>query len=54
MNHMKSTKHLEGKKKLKTKQAGEVDLALVSKKHDAETHRKGETLLEPVRVYRAR
>ena len=54
LNHVKSSKHEEGKKKLKTKQAREVDLALALDKHDHETNRKGETLPEAQKVYRAR
>ena len=53
-NHVKSSKHDEGKKKLKTKQAREADLALALEKHDSETHRKGETLPESQKVYRAK
>ena len=51
---MKSSKHEEGKKKLKAKQAREADLAVALEKHDDNTHRKGETLPEAQKVYRAR
>ena len=45
LNHVKSSKHEEGKKKLKTKQAREVDLALTLDKHDHENNRKGRRYL---------
>ena len=54
VQHVKSTKHVEGKIKLKTEQAREADLALALAEYDFETHRKGETLPEPQKVYRAR
>ena len=53
-NHVRSSKHEEGKKKLKMKETREADLALALEKHDHETHRKGETLPEAQKVYRAR
>lgn len=54
LNHIKSTKHVSGKQTLTMKQARERDLALALERHDAETHRKGETLPEEQKVYRAR
>ena len=54
LNHVKSTKHKVGKNKLKTKEAREADLAVALEKHDDKTHRKGETLPEAQKVYRAR
>ena len=45
-NHIKSTKHAEGKKRLLQKEATEVDIAVTLKQHDADTHHKGETLPE--------
>ena len=44
LSHMKSAKHDEGKKRLLQKEAKELDIATAMKKHDEETHRKGETL----------
>ena len=54
VQYVKSTKHVEGKVKLKTKQVREADLALALAEHDSKTHRKRETLPEPQKVYRAR
>ena len=53
-NHVKSTKHVEGKKWLLQKEAREVDIAVAMKQNDDATHRKGETLAEEQRVYRVR
>ena len=53
-NHIRSSKHEEGKKNLKMKETREADLALALEKHDHETHRKRETLPEAQKVYRAR
>ena len=46
LNHVKLSKHKEGKKKLKTKQAREADLALALDKHDHETNRRGRRYLK--------
>ena len=46
LNHNKSTKHVSGKQMLTMKQERERDPALALERHDAETHRKGETLPE--------
>ena len=54
LNHIKSSKHKDGKQVLTTKQARERDLALALEKHNAETHHKGQTLPEEQKVYRAR
>ena len=54
LNHTKSSKHVAGKQALSTKQARERDLAAALEKHHAETNRKGETLPEEQKVYRAR
>ena len=43
-NHIKSTKHADGKKRLLQKEATEVDIDVELKQHDADTHRKGKTL----------
>ena len=53
-NHVKSTKHESGKVALTTKEKRERDLALALERHDQEIHRKGETLPEEQKVYRAR
>ena len=54
LNHIKSSKHASGKQALTTKQTRERDLALALERHDAQTNRKGETLPEEQKVYRAR
>ena len=54
LNHIKSRKHKDGKQALTTKQAREIDLARALERHDAQTHRKGETLPEEQKVYRAK
>ena len=51
-NHIKSKKHAESKEKLKARVARELDIAEALKAHDAETHRKGETLPIEHNVYR--
>ena len=53
-NHVKSSKHQDGKQTLTTKEKKERDLAQALERHDQETHRKGETLPEEQKVYRAR
>ena len=54
LNHINSSKHKDGKQKLTVNTARERDLAKALEKHDAETHRKGETLPEDQKVYRAK
>ena len=53
-NHIKSRKHTESKEKLKQKEARELDIAEALQAHDAETHRKGETLTIEHNVYRVK
>ena len=45
-SHMKSTKHIEGKKRLESKVAREKSIAEALKKHNEESHLRGETLPE--------
>ena len=52
-NHIKSKKHEESKERLKKKESRKRDIAEALRAHDAETHRKGETLPEKHNVYRA-
>jgi len=47
LNHIKSSKHEDGKQKLTINKARERDLAKALEKHDAKTHRKGETARGP-------
>ena len=54
LNHIKSSKHEDGKQKHTINKAREKDLAKALEKHDAKTHRKGETLPEDQKVYRAK
>ena len=54
VNHVKSKKHAESKERLQTKTARERDIATALQKHDSETHRKGETLPDPHKVYRVK
>uniref|UniRef100_A0A1X7TX16 U1-type domain-containing protein n=1 Tax=Amphimedon queenslandica TaxID=400682 RepID=A0A1X7TX16_AMPQE len=53
-NHIASKKHQDSKANLKTKKAKEQDIANALHAHDAETHRKGETLPDEVSVYRVK
>ena len=53
-NHIKSKKHADSKERLKLKVSRERDIAEALRAHDAETHRKGETLLDEQNVYRAK
>ena len=53
-NHIKSKKHEESKERLEKKESRERDIAEALRAHDAETHRKGETLAEKHNVYRAK
>ncbi len=41
LNHVKSVKHAESKKRLLGKEASERDIAVAMKQHDDDTHRKG-------------
>ena len=54
LNHIKSSKHDEGKKRLLQKEATKVDIAVVMKQHDADTHCKEETLPGELHVNRVR
>ena len=51
VSHIKCAKHQRSKEKLLEKEARETDLAQAVEKHDAETHRKGETLNADTKVY---
>ena len=53
-NHLKSSKHDEGKKKLKTKGAREKDISLALEKHNEKNHLEGETLPINQQVYRVK
>ena len=53
LNHIKTVKHNESKRLL-LKNEREMDIPVAMKKHDEESHCKGETLLEEHRIYRAR
>ena len=53
-NHMKSTKHIEGKKRLESKVAREKSIAEALKKHNEESHLRGETLPDSQQVYRVK
>ena len=53
-SHIKCTKHQESKKKLLEKEARERYIAQALQKHDAQTHRKGETLSDEQNVYRTK
>ena len=50
-NHVKSTKHVDGKKRLEIKQAHEQDIARALSVHNEQTHLKGETLPEQQQVF---
>ena len=52
VNHIKSSKHLEGKKKLATKHAREMNIAHALKDYNENVHGKGETLPEEQQVFR--
>ena len=54
MSHVKCAKHQKSKEKLLEKEARERDLAQSLEMHDAQTHRKGETLTEEHKVYRVK
>ena len=53
-NHIKSAKHNECKKKLKTKQGKEIEISTALKKYDESVNPKGQTLLDEQRVYRVK
>ena len=53
-NHVKSVKHLDGKKQLASKQAREQDIAKTLSVHNEKTHLKGETLPEQQQVFRVK
>ena len=50
-NHIKSAKHLAGKKRLSTTEKTEHDIAEALKASDQETHPVGETLPQDQRIY---
>lgn len=54
VNHIKSKKHEESKERLARKESRERDIAESLRVHDNKTHRRGETLPEAQKVYRAR
>ena len=51
LNHIKSSKHNDGKKWLLRKEATEADIAVAMKQHNADTHCEGETLPGKLYVY---
>ncbi len=53
-NHISSKKHADSKERLKTKNASEEDIAKALHAHDADSHRKGETLPDEHSIYRAK
>ena len=53
-NHIKSVKHNECKKKLKTKQGKEIEISTALKKYDESVNSKGQTILDEQRVYRVK
>lgn len=53
-NHIKSTKHLDGKENLKRKEAREVSIATALKKYNETVNPKGQTLQDEHRVYRVK
>ena len=53
-NHIKSTKHQEGKKKLESKVAREKDIALALQSHNDTTHLEGESLPMNLQVHRVK
>ena len=53
-NHVKSVKHIDGKKKLAGKEAREQDIADALKIHNSKEHLKGETLPQQQQVFRVK
>ena len=53
-NHVKSSKHQDGRKALFTKEKRERELVLAAESHDPETPCKGKTLPEEQKLYRAK
>ena len=53
-NHLSSSKHLEGKKRLDRKEAREQDITQALKQYNSERHPRGETLPESQQVYRVK
>ena len=53
-NHLSSSKHLEGKKRLDRKEAGKHDIAQALKQYNSEWHSQGETLPESQQVYQVK
>ena len=52
--HIKSTKHINNKTKLKQRQEFELDIAKILTDHQSRVHPKGETLPQSTRVYRVK
>ena len=50
-NHIRSSKHHEGVKRLKSKELLEKNIEKALKAHNQETHLKGETLPDSQQVY---
>ena len=50
-NHMRSNKHVSSKTKMAAKEARERDIASALRKHNEETHMRGETFPEQQQVY---
>ena len=53
-NHLRSSKHLEGKKRLDRKEAREQDIAQALERYNSERHPRGETLPESQQVFRVK
>ena len=53
-SHVRSSKHIQGKERLKHKETRERDLASQLVVYDAEAHSRGETLSDTHRVYRVK
>lgn len=52
--HIKSSKHIKNKRKLKQKEEHELDIAEAVKDYQSKVHPKGETLPESTRVFRVK
>ena len=53
-NHLKSSKHIKGKEKLKKKEVQEKDLAETLQRYNNEVHLRGETLPLTQQVFRVK